>query len=105
MKAVSGVVPTDPGWAFELKWDGMRIVAATDGRDVVAWSAKGAPAEARFPELEELAGAVGGGQAVVDGGVVVLDDAGRSSFSRLQGRMHVAQPEKVALLRREEPVR
>ncbi|QXC59461.1 hypothetical protein KSP35_13740 [Aquihabitans sp. G128] len=31
MKAVSGSVPTEPGWAFEVKWDGMRIVARVDG--------------------------------------------------------------------------
>ena len=104
MKAVSADLPTGPGWAFEVKWDGMRVVAATDGVEVDGWSTRGASVAVRFPELAELADAVGGRSAVVDGEVVVLDDEGRSSFSRLQQRMHLADAQKVAQLRREVPV-
>ncbi|MCU1357651.1 MAG: polymerase LigD, ligase domain protein [Acidimicrobiales bacterium] len=104
MKAVTAPLPTDRGWAFEVKWDGMRIVAAVDGGEVAAWSARGAPAEERFPELAELVGAVGGRRAVLDGEVVALDEAGRSSFSRLQNRMHLSHAERVAHVRREVPV-
>ena len=30
MKAVTGELPTEPGWAFEIKWDGMRLIAFCD---------------------------------------------------------------------------
>src|SRR3954471_19297917 len=104
MKAISGELPDGDGWAFEVKWDGMRVVVAVDGDTMSAWSARGAVVTQRFPELQELAGAVDGHTAVLDCEVVVLDAAGRSSFSRMQGRMHVDNPAKVELIRRETPV-
>ena len=27
MKATSGTLPTGHGWAYEIKWDGMRVLA------------------------------------------------------------------------------
>jgi bifunctional non-homologous end joining protein LigD len=104
MKAISGELPDDDGWAFEVKWDGMRVVVAVGGDAVSAWSARGAVVTQRFPELQELAGAIDGHTAVLDCEVVVLDAAGRSSFSRMQGRMHLDNPAKVELIRRDTPV-
>lgn len=105
MKAVSADLPTGDGWAFEVKWDGMRVEAGVSAAgEVVAWNGRGVPVTNRFPELAELAGAVGGRAVVVDGEAVVLDEAGRSSFSRLQHRMLVEDPGRVSGLLREHPV-
>ena len=31
MKAVTGVLPTDDtGWAFEIKWDGVRVISGIE---------------------------------------------------------------------------
>lgn len=93
MKAVSGGLPTDDtGWAFEVKWDGVRVVAGVDGpaRTVRLRTANGLDATARFPEVAAVALAVAPHRAVLDGEVVAFDEAGRPSFERLARRTHLA---------------
>lgn len=87
MKAVLGELPAGDGWVYELKWDGMRVLAHL-GEHTDLRSTTGAAITHRFPELELLHEEVGV-PAVLDGEVVALDDDGRPSFSRLQRRMHV----------------
>lgn len=89
MKAAPGELPTGDGWAYEIKWDGMRIVAHTDGDQVILRSSNGIDATDRFPELASLADAVGGRPAILDGEVVAFKD-GKPSFSALQSRMHIS---------------
>jgi bifunctional non-homologous end joining protein LigD len=100
MKAqASETLPTEDGrWAYEVKWDGMRIVAEVDTDDVRLWSGNGADATARFPELSGLvAGLVGARSAVLDGEVVAFDPAtGRPDFGRLQPRMQTSSSAAVA---------
>jgi bifunctional non-homologous end joining protein LigD len=103
MKAVaSPTLPTeDGGWAYEIKWDGMRILAfvggaAGTGPDVVLQSANLRDVTVTFPELAALSRATRGRPAVLDGEVIALDDAGRPSFGRLQQRMHVTSPREAA---------
>jgi bifunctional non-homologous end joining protein LigD len=100
MKAqASETLPTEDGrWAYEVKWDGMRIVAEVDTDDVRLWSGNGADATARFPELSGLAtGLVGARSAVLDGEVVAFDPAtGRPDFGRLQPRMQAGSSAAVA---------
>jgi bifunctional non-homologous end joining protein LigD len=55
MKAVSDVLPHDDGWAFEVKWDGMRILAACDGGQLRLWSGRSNDVTASFGELQALA--------------------------------------------------
>lgn len=93
MKAVSGDLPADEsGWAFEIKWDGMRALAFVAGGELRLQSANLADITARFPELATLAGALSGHQVVLDGELVALGPGGRPSFGALQHRMHVADP-------------
>jgi bifunctional non-homologous end joining protein LigD len=87
MKAVNGTLPPhDEGWAFEIKWDGMRLLAYVDpdaSPPLRLQTTRGHDAAPGYPELAGLAGAVGR-PAVLDGEVAVLDEAGRSDFGRLQ---------------------
>jgi bifunctional non-homologous end joining protein LigD len=90
MKAVSGDLPgaDEPGWVYEVKWDGMRILARCAGGATTLRTSNGLDATERFPELAGLAEAVGV-DAVLDGEVVAIDVAGRPDFGLLQGRMHL----------------
>lgn len=89
MKAVTGDLPSGPDWAFELKWDGMRLAALCD-ESLVLRSLSGRDVTSSFPELEPLPAALGA-SAVLDGEVVVFD-GDRPSFGLLQHRMHVEAP-------------
>lgn len=104
MRAVIGDLPADDaGWAYEVKWDGVRVVATiADGR-VGLRSSNGNDITARYPELAGLADLLAGHAAVLDGEVVAFGDEGRPSFGRLQRRMH-ADPARTPHLLTEVPI-
>jgi bifunctional non-homologous end joining protein LigD len=79
-------------WLFEIKWDGIRALAVIeDGTTkLVARSARSISFE--YPEFRDLAKYIRARTAVLDGEIVVLDDKGRSSFQRLQGRFGLENP-------------
>jgi bifunctional non-homologous end joining protein LigD len=92
MLATAGDPPTDPGWAFEFKWDGVRAVTAVAGDRVRAHSRRGNDVTGAYPELTDVAALLDGRPALLDGEVVALDAAGRPDFGLLQHRMHVRSP-------------
>jgi bifunctional non-homologous end joining protein LigD len=97
MLAVAGSLPsTDDGWAYEFKWDGVRALAWVDGGRARAESRAGNDLTRSFPELREMAEAIGSDQVLLDGEIVVLEESGGQSFSRLQHRMHLTGPKDVA---------
>lgn len=73
----------DPGWWFEIKWDGYRAVVARDGGKIRARSRRGLDLTGPFPELESVPIPEG---VAIDGEVVAFDDDGTPSFSFLQQR-------------------
>ena len=80
-------------WIFELKYDGYRLVAArrSDGSAFLRYR-NGQDVTAIFPELAHAVRALPCGEAVLDGEAVVLDDAGRPDFGRLQERGQIRKP-------------
>lgn len=104
MLATAGPLPgDDEHWSFEMKWDGVRALAAVTSEDVRITSRRGNDVTARYPELHALAGAVPGG-ALLDGEIVAVDASGRPSFEVLQQRMNVASPDVAARLAARVPV-
>ena len=84
----SKTLPVDDGsWAYEMKWDGMRALVGVEAGDVWLTSRAGNDATGRFPEIAPIGEALGGVDALLDGELVALDDAGVPSFERLQPRM------------------
>jgi len=78
--------PTGNGWLFEIKYDGYRLLAIReDGRPALRFRG-GGDASASFPEITRALAALPYDRLLVDGEVVVLDDEGHPSFSRLQKR-------------------
>ncbi|MEV1132611.1 MULTISPECIES: non-homologous end-joining DNA ligase [Rhodococcus] len=103
MLATLGVLPAGDGWAFEMKWDGVRAIARAGADDCRFSSRNGNDITVSYPELPgPVSLALGGREAVLDGEIVALDAKGRPSFHRLQRRMHVQRP--TPALRREIPV-
>ena len=104
MYAVAGPLPTGPDWAYEVKWDGMRVLAFVDGGRVRARSRAGRDVTAAFPELRAVGAALGATQAVLDGEIVAFDAAGRPDFSLLAHRIHVADAAAARRVARRIPV-
>jgi bifunctional non-homologous end joining protein LigD len=80
---------TDPpaagDWSYELKFDGFRACAVKDAAKISLVSRNGNDLRKRFPEVVEALGQLPADDCVLDGEIVALDDAGRSSFQLLQG--------------------
>jgi bifunctional non-homologous end joining protein LigD len=78
---------SDPDWLFEIKWDGFRVQAVVDGGKVRTWTRNLKDAATYFPRLLTSGTWIEARQAIVDGEVVALDEAGRPDFSLLQERL------------------
>lgn len=80
--SLDGLDPAE--WAFEGKWDGIRLIVEFDGRAITLRGRAGNDVTGRYPALQSLAQTLAGHSVVLDGEVVSLDEAGRTSFSALQ---------------------
>jgi bifunctional non-homologous end joining protein LigD len=90
MLAVVGALPEDPSaWSYEMKWDGVRVIARVAEGRVRLTSRSGSDVTVAYPELAELSARLDG-PAILDGEVVALDDDARPSFQLLQRRVHVS---------------
>jgi bifunctional non-homologous end joining protein LigD len=92
MLATAGDVPAGPGYGFEFKWDGMRVMLSVAGRQLRVLTRNGKEVAASFPELAALTDLLRGNAVTLDGELVALDPNGVPQFTRLQQRMHVATP-------------
>ncbi len=95
-------MPVGTGWAYEFKWDGVRVIATVTGGRVRLAARSGADITGGYPELAGLGAAVP--DAVLDGEIVALDAAGRPSFTTLAERMHVRDATRAARLAVTVPV-
>ncbi|MBE7323806.1 non-homologous end-joining DNA ligase [Nocardioides sp. Y6] len=75
-------VPTGPGWAHEVKWDGMRLVVEVTGTRARLTSRNGNDVTRTFPELAHLDVP----DLVLDAEAVAFAD-GRPSFGALATRL------------------
>jgi bifunctional non-homologous end joining protein LigD len=80
-----------PGWLFELKCDGYRILAGKEGGEARLLTRNGHDCGTSFPEIERAVRALPIEHAILDGEVVALDAEGKPSFQRLQGRAKVTR--------------
>lgn len=90
---------SDPGWLFEIKWDGARTLAWIDHGEVHLRSRAGNEVTRQYPELASLPQRLGARRALLDGEIVVLDEKGRSDFERMQQRMNLRRPSPDLLSR------
>src|SRR6267378_1970175 len=79
------------GWLFELKLDGYRVRAARDGGEAQLITRNGHDIAETFPEIARALAALPYDDVILDGELVVPDDAGRPSFQRLQNRARVSR--------------
>lgn len=93
-------IPTRPDWVYEVKWDGVRVLADTTRRRLRLLSRTARDVTAAYAELAGLASVQG---AVLDGEVAATD-GGVPSFAVRAERMHVRDPNRAAAPARRRPV-
>ena len=94
----------DPGWLFELKYDGFRLLAAREGGHSRLRYRSGRDATRAFPELVASLNALPYERLVLDGEVVVLDPMGKPVFNRLQKRVQLERQRDLERARWTHPV-
>src|SRR5206468_7569374 len=93
------------GWVFEIKYDGVRVIAERRGEEVRMFGRSGEDITARYPEVADALRGLSVEHIVVDGEIVAYDESGRPSFGRLQKRMLISRPRDVAAAMARVPVR
>jgi len=91
-----------PEYSFEIKYDGVRALAAVEGSGWQLWGRERADYTARYPELEVLRRLPAG--TLVDGELVAFDAAGRPNLRQLLGRHGLTDPWRIRQARHWCPV-
>ena len=106
MLAKPGDVPESDGddWAYEIKWDGVRVLGYADRGRWCMQSRRGEDVSARYPELEPIASELADRRAILDGEVVALDPEGRPRFQLMQSRMGLTSAAAVKARMKQQPV-
>ena len=84
----------EPGWVYERKLDGQRCLAVRTGRGTRLYSRSGRDVTVAFPEIAEALEQQASSDFVIDGEVVAFEGS-RTSFARLQPRIHVSSAAKA----------
>jgi bifunctional non-homologous end joining protein LigD len=80
---------------YELKLDGVRILAEKRDGEVSLFYRKGRSATASYPELARAIRALPPAQLILDGEVVAYDAQGKPDFQRLAQRFSATRPSDV----------
>jgi bifunctional non-homologous end joining protein LigD len=86
------IIPTSsapfqrPGWVYEEKIDGWRIVAYKDGANVRLIGRRGVDHRDRFPEIAAVIAALSATRLILDGEVAIFDEQLVSRFHLLWDR-------------------
>ena len=106
MLAKPGEVPESDAddWAYEIKWDGVRVLGYADRGRWCMLSRRLEDVSVRYPELEPIAEALEGHSAILDGEVVALDEEGRPRFQLIQSRMGLTSPGVIKARANQQPV-
>jgi bifunctional non-homologous end joining protein LigD len=105
MLATSGVLPADDaGWAYEMKWDGLRALAFVAGDTVRLASRTGRDISHAYPELARPPGEVAARQLVLDGEIVAFAGGSWPDFEALQQRMNIGSAAQAKALSAQIPV-
>ncbi|HXL15602.1 MAG TPA: DNA ligase D, partial [Methylomirabilota bacterium] len=89
----------------EIKYDGVRVLAARKGDEVRLIGRSGEEITKRYPEIAAALRALPVPSFVLDGEIVAEDETGRPTFQRLQARMHLTGPRDIEAMMPRVPVR
>jgi len=100
-------VPQGAGWAFEPKYDGIRVLAFATPGEARLVTRNGKDKTKPFPEVAAAARGLAealGRPVVLDGEIVALDERGKPArFQQIQSRMHRTGTRDIARLTTSQP--
>lgn len=97
--------PVDrPGWIYELKLDGVRILGERRGLEARLFYRTHRSATASFPEVVEALKSLLAKDVILDGEIITFDERGLPSFQKLGSRIHARKAADVRFLRDAVPV-
>jgi bifunctional non-homologous end joining protein LigD len=83
------------GWLFEIKYDGIRVLASRRESQVELIGRSRQVITGRYPEVVAALRTLPVDRFLIDGEIAALDAAGRPSFQRLQSRMGLTNPHDI----------
>lgn len=92
-----------PGWAWEPKLDGYRVLAFVEAGKATLRSRHGLDLTPAFPRLAAELARQSVRQMVLDGEIVALDERGKPSFSALQRRAQLKSAREIAVAESKTP--
>jgi bifunctional non-homologous end joining protein LigD len=101
---LTGAELVDESRIYELKIDGVRIVADKHEKAVALRYRNGRAASSSYPEIARAVASLAPARVVLDGEVVAFDAEGRPSFQRIAPRIHAERPLDVRAAMNEVPV-
>ena len=87
--------PTGDGWLHEIKYDGYRMHARIDGRDIKLLTRTGLDWSHRYRRTIEALGSLKVKSAYLDGELCALNAEGLPVFSRLQAAMDEGRTDQL----------
>ena len=90
----SATAPSGPKWVHEIKYDGYRMQARIDGREVRLLTRQGLDWTSRFGSIPGALAGLGLSSALIDGEIVVEDSAGLPSFAVLQSDLSAGRRDR-----------
>ena len=93
-------IPQGADWAFEPKYDGIRVLAFITPGSAALVTRNGKQKSNQFPEIVRALRTLAArrkGPLVLDGEIVALRDGGPARFQELQARMHVTDRSAIEL--------
>ncbi|MEP6618883.1 MAG: non-homologous end-joining DNA ligase [bacterium] len=97
--SVGADIPDGPGWTFEPKYDGIRVLGFATATGATLVTRNGNDKSAQFPAIATALTSLATRRKrsfVVDGEIVAMDDDAPLRFQDLQSRMHVTDTKKLA---------
>jgi bifunctional non-homologous end joining protein LigD len=93
--ALRGAALSDADRLYELKLDGVRIVADRRGDNVALRYRSKRPATQSYPEVVRAIRSLAPQRVILDGEIVLFDEHGKPSFQALGPRIHAERPHDV----------
>ncbi|MDP9021643.1 MAG: ATP-dependent DNA ligase [Actinomycetota bacterium] len=106
MRGVAGDLPDGPGWAFEIRWAGERVLVTNDAGHVAITDGDGDDVSVSFPEVRRVGRRLAAVETVLDAVIVAVDRDGQPTNDRaaVERRLTAGDDARARRLAGDRPV-